>query len=807
MPASEAPDAESHIRRTASVSDRSTLAGLRVLDLGRRTSTAWCARLLADFGAEVIGVEREPHPLRSEGPFAADGSSVPSEYFLASRGVANAATDALIAAADVIICSDADSTHTARANPRATVCAITPYGLNGRLAEREGNDLTAAAVSGWAAINGMQDRPPLKGSGYQSSLQAGTFAFGTVVSALIEWCAQSPSGESREGQVIDISEREVLVSTGAPAPLRIQYSGFEWSRRTAVDVNEGPVPVADGWFALTISRPMFWIKAMHLLDLPDLAEDTELQQAGLRHRLKDRFVDRVGEAMSGWKRMDLFNALGERRVIAGPVLTMDELGDNPQFEARGFFRTRDDGLRYPGPFARMQRTPFTAPSRSVVRDAFATDETIGVRPIRQGTSGQGPLAGFRGLVLTQAWAGTYATQLLGLLGADVIQLETRGRLDSWRGSYQNPIPRNLQSHATAEHAWNCSPLYNSVNLNKRCITVDLAEPDGVALFRELVAHADFVAENFSPRVMGNLGIDYDSLTAINPTLVMASLSAYGAVGPWANVPGIGGTIEPSSGMSALLGYEGAHPMNSGQMYPDPVAGLCGFSAIALALLHRDRTGDGQHIDLSMQEANFTFIGDAWLEYAMNGDVPGPRGNSHPSIAPHGIYPSMGEDDWVAIAARSDDEWRTLVDVLELPLPAEWSAGERKDNETAIDAAIGAWSAQRSKFEAAERIAAAGGCAAPVLRPGEIADDADLRERGHMVAVDHPEAGRHWQSGLAAHLSRTPGGITRHAPLQGQHSFEVFSALIGMTREAYEALVEREITGKGATSKSSVANQA
>ena len=794
------------------MTDQSTLAGIRVLDLGDRASTAWCGRLLADYGADVIGVEGEDgHPLRREGPFDASGASVTAAYFLASRGVATSAGTGLVYGADVILCSDSETMALARANRRATVVAITPYGLSGRLAGRQGNDLTAAAASGWAAINGMKDQPPLKGSGYQSSFQAGTFAFGTVVSALIEWCSQACSEAEREGQLIDISEREVLVSTGAPAPLRIQYSGFEWSRRSTIDINEGPVPVADGWFALTISRPLFWVKAMNLLGLPDLAEDQELQQSGLRYKHKDRFVDRVGIAMRGWKRMELFNALGAQRVIAGPVLTMDELADNPQLRDRKFFRSRADGVVFPGPFARMSKTPFRTPERTMARDSFAVHaarQSVVVRPVRAGqTEGRGPLSGIRGLVLTQAWAGTYATQLLGMLGADVIQLETRGRLDSWRGSYQNPIPKNLQKVPTARHAWNCSPLYNSVNLNKRCITVDLAEPDGVALFRELVQQADFVAENFSPRVMGNLGIEYASLTKVRPDLILASLSAYGAVGPWANVPGIGGTIEPSSGMSALLGYEGAHPMNSGQMYPDPVAGLCGFSAIALALLHRDRTGEGQYIDLSMQEANFTFIGDAWLEFAFNGDVRGLRGNSHPSVAPHAIYPCTGDDEWVAIAAHTDAQWRAVVDALDLGLPAFWSAEQRKANESEIDAAIGAWCAARSKTEAADVVAGAGACAAPVLRPGEIAEDADLRAQGHMVLVDHPEAGPHWQSGLPARLSRTPGGVERHAPLQGQHSFEIFSELLGMSPETYKGLVEREITGIGPSHKSSVANQA
>ncbi|NIQ92838.1 MAG: CoA transferase, partial [Desulfuromonadales bacterium] len=217
--------------------------------------------------------------------------------------------------------------------------------------------------------------------------------------------------------------------------------------------------------------------------------------------------------------------------------------------------------------------------------------------------------------------------------------------------------------------------------------------------RELVRYADFIAENFSPRVMGNLGIDYDSLKQIKPDIVMAGMSAYGATGPWANVPGIGGTIEPSSGMSALLGYKDEHPMNSGQMYPDPVAGICGMSAILLALLQRDRTGEGQYIDLSMQEANFTFIGDAWLEYELTGKVRGPTGNSHDMWAPHGIYPARGDDQWIALAARTDEQWRAIIDVLNLE-PVCMTRPERKANEDDIDRIIASATAGRHKHELA-----------------------------------------------------------------------------------------------------------
>src|SRR5215213_5822845 len=238
----------------------------------------------------------------------------------------------------------------------------------------------------------------------------------------------------------------------------------------------------------------------------------------------------------------------------------------------------------------------------------------------------GPLAGLRGIVLTQAWAGTFATQLLGLLGMEIIQIEARQRIDSWRGGYGGAVPKAIRGASSTQHPWNTNPLYNSVNLNKQGITLNLSHPEGIAIFKRLVPYADVIAENFSPRVMGNLGIAYDDLAAIKPDIILLSMSAYGATGPYANIPGIGGTIEPMAGMSALLGYEDGPPLNSGLMYPDPVAGYYGTAALLVALRHRQRTGQGQHIDLPMQEANMTFIADALMEYSASGSVRPRMGN-------------------------------------------------------------------------------------------------------------------------------------------------------------------------------------
>ncbi|MDR1999562.1 MAG: Hsp70 family protein, partial [Frankiaceae bacterium] len=391
------------------------------------------------------------------------------------------------------------------------------------------------------------------------------------------------------------------------------------------------------------------------------------------------------------------------------------------------------------------------------------------------------MAGYRGLVLTQAWAGTYATELLALLGAEIVQVEVRKRLDSWRGTYASPVPAALRERGAPGDAWDLNPLFNSVNLGKRSITLDLAEPEGAELFRRMAPRFDFVAENFSPRVMGNLGLAYDDLRQLREDIILVSLSAYGASGPWSPTPGIGGTIEPSSGMSSVLGYVGGAPLNSGHMYPDPVAGLYGFGALLTALVHRRRTGQGQYIDLSMQEACATFVGDEWMRYQASGAAPGPRGNRHPACAPHGIFPCAGDDQWVALAAPDDAAWAGLIRVLGNTGPGEpladdrfASAAGRLGAQDALERAIARCTAGRDKMELAAELAGAGVIAAPVLSVGELLADPELAARGTLRPVAHALAGEALQAGLPVRMARAalPGWTA--APLHGEHSFEVLS---------------------------------
>jgi crotonobetainyl-CoA:carnitine CoA-transferase CaiB-like acyl-CoA transferase len=354
----------------------SALNGIRVVDLSTSVSGAWCAQMLADFGADVALFEGPVgHPVRALAPFDDANNSVIAEYVLANRRSAvvdvdqaggRAAIRSAIERADVLVSNgspaelaahglDYDSFLSSNtANSGLIVCSITPHGSTGPASEHPGNDLTAAAMSGWASINGLADRSPLKPSGLQSSYCAGTMAYGSIIAALLSRHNQTP----HRGQVIDVSEVEVMTSTFSPALLNSQYLGEPQARQLKVDMSTGPVPVNDGHFALTISRPHFWRDAMNVLGLDDLADDPRWATSWYRKEHSEEYVDRAQAKLAKWNKMDLFDTLAALRVIAGPVLETDELADNLHLRDRGFFRSPNEGgPEYPGPAFKMGASP------------------------------------------------------------------------------------------------------------------------------------------------------------------------------------------------------------------------------------------------------------------------------------------------------------------------------------------------------------------------------------------------------------------------------------------------------------------
>ncbi|HLZ70258.1 MAG TPA: CoA transferase [Dehalococcoidia bacterium] len=814
------------------------LDDLRVLDLSTGVAGPFCGRLLAGFGADVLKIEP---PGGEEGrglpPFFDEVEGAERSAFfrwlnagkrmaglnvLSAEGaktVRRLARDAdlLLAgyAADRLLAVGAGSIDLRAENPGLIVVSLGPC-EEGPWRDLALDDLTAYALSGWAALNGRPGREPLKGSGYQASFQAGIAAFIAALGAVFH------RDRTGEGQHVDVSLLDATVASFAPALLAAQYEGEPLKPRPP-DFTGGPVPAADGYFALTLSRGHFWRDAMNELGLPELAFDERFYEPSYRQQHAKEVASIVEERIARRGARELFDALARLRVVCGMVLSAADLYANEHVIAREFMQplARPDGGTLPAPGApfRMSRTPWrdALPSARLGEDteaALARPFPVSGRatPPAGASAGagsalvsgpRGPLDGVRCVVLTQAWAGTLATELLGLLGADVIQIEALSRPDSWRGGYGGSIRTALREVPTAVHPWNCSALYNSVNLNKRALTLDLSRPEGIETFRRLVPTADIVAENFTPRVLGNLGIDYAALTKLRPDLILLSMSAYGATGPYAHIPGIGGTIEPMSGMSSLLGYADGPPLNSGQMYPDPVAGYFGAAAVLLALHHRERTGEGQQIDLSMQETSMTFIADALLEYAANGRVRPRMGNRHPTIAPHNVYPvGNGNQErgnsWIAISAATDERFAALAAAAG---HADWAsdprfatAAARKRHEDELDALIGEWTAAQDGFLLEARLREHGVNAAVVRDALKTLTLEQLRQRGLLVEVTHPETGTHLQVAAPWRLSRTPGGVRRYAPRLGEHGREVLTNLLGLGDAAYNRLEALGVAG-------------
>ena len=409
-----------------------------------------------------------------------------------------------------------------------------------------------------------------------------------------------------------------------------------------------------------------------------------------------------------------------------------------------------------------------------------------------------PLAHLRATVLTQAWAGAYATRLLADMGAEVIQVEALNRIDPWRGGYPPRLSGTYPDRVPGDRPYDRNAAYNSVNTGKKGITLDLNYPTATAALLELVSISDVVAENFSARVLPNLGLEYSTLREVNPSIVLLRMPAYGCTGPYATYMGNGGSIEPMSGITSLLGYPGGPPMNSGVMHTDPFAGMMAASAIMIALHHRARTGQGQEIDLSQQETSIGLIPDRVIEYSMNGAGLERRGNRSGRMAPHNNYKCEGDDSWVAIAVRSDDEWSRMcvvIDKSELASDSRFlDLRVRLENVDEIDRIVSDWTRDKDAYEITRLLQAEGIPSAPVLKATELADNPQLRERGFIQSIDHPETGAQKYAGVAWKLSRTPGTLGGPSPKLGQHSVEVLHDYLGKSVEDIDLMVSHGITG-------------
>ncbi len=416
-----------------------------------------------------------------------------------------------------------------------------------------------------------------------------------------------------------------------------------------------------------------------------------------------------------------------------------------------------------------------------------------------------PLSGIRVLDLCQLFAGNNANYLLADLGAEVIKLES---IQYWqhgvRGGQAHPsreLIRRVAQGGTyldlepGERPWERYSWFHAHGRNKLSMTVDLRRPEGVDVFKKLVKVSDVFIEGNSAETVEKLGIDYPVLKELNPALIMLRMPGYGLTGPYRSFSAQAQNLEAFCGHTLLRGYPDMDTSSIPQVIAsNAAAGAGAAAAVLMALRYRRRTGKGQLIELAQVENFMPQLGEAFMDYLLNGRVQGTRGNRDSSAAPCGVFPCAGEDRWVAITVHDDEEWAGLRRALGDP---EWARAPelstvvgRYGKQDELEQHLAEWTRLRTPWEAASALQKEGVPAGPVYDPKDVLADPHFRARGHFQTITHPEVGSYETVAIPFKMSEVELRIQRPAPTLGQHNEYVYKELLGYGDEEYGRL-ERE----------------
>jgi len=394
-----------------------------------------------------------------------------------------------------------------------------------------------------------------------------------------------------------------------------------------------------------------------------------------------------------------------------------------------------------------------------------------------------PLEGIRVVDLSWVWAGPYTALQLAHLGAEVIKIESTLRPD---------INRRIAPFAEGRPGLDRGGSFNQWNQGKRSVALDLSHPKAKAIVRELVRKSDVVVENFSAGVLDKMGLGYQQLKQDNPRIVMVSVSGFGQTGPISRNVAYGATVMALGGLTGLTGYRGQEPRSAGLSYPDPNTAMHACFAVLSALWRRERTGQGEYIDIALLESMIAVMPEGIMAQVMRGEEPPRDENRDPLLAPYGVFPCAGEDTWISICVRDENEWRNLCAAMNQEAlaidPRFVTAAARKHNEDQLDSIVSAWTRNFDQFELERSLQRAGVAAAVVMSAKDVAADGHLEARGFFVRLDHPEIGKFTHAGIPWRFSATPVSVRRPAPQLGEATEYVFKELLGHTDTEYQALL-------------------
>ena len=798
------------------------LAGCTVVDLSSGIAGAYCTKLLADGGASVIKVEPpEGDPLRrwsSSGAAIQAGTDGALFSFLAGSkhsvvadpevGDDVSMTHRLLAAADAVVWS-AGSKVTAhqdftpaaihRAYPHLTVASITPFGLQGPWRDRAATEFTLQAWSGGIVGlgRGLPERAPVYIGGRVGEYMAGAYASAAILASRFGRGASQEPGE--HGELIDLSmlETQILCLTYYPVTY-FEMLGRPWrdARRLTVP---GVAQAKDGLVDLGCGTAQQWFDLCAMVGHPEWIDEesplTITEQANIHAEdiyawVAANSVDEIRELATAF------------RIPNAPVANGANIASLEHFTERGsFVRNPRNGFQQPGHPYRMQpaqlRTPGPAP-RLGEHTARYRAASLPPRPVPSGTADPNrlPFSGLRILDMTTFWAGPCCTHFFAMLGADVVHVESARRPDGTRLIAGVPI--------TEDQWWEKSPIYAALNTNKKGLTLDLQSPRGREVLRRLAAACDVIVENFTPRVLDQVGLDFAGVQAVRPDAVMLRMPGFGLDGPWRDNPAFAYAIESASGLSWLTGYPDRPPYEPYSI-GDPNAGVHALNALLLALEHRRRTGEGVLVEAAMVDAALSISAEQIIEHTAYGALLERAGNRGPAAVPQNLYRAADMDEfgrpdsWVAIAVTTDEQWETLCGALGSP---EWATDPklstedgRRAHQDLIDERLAAWCEHRNRDDIVATLWDAGVPVAKVMQPHRQTELDQLAFRGFFEEVEHPVNGRAKYSTVPMRFSRGPGAFHTHAaPLLGQHNHELLAEL-GLTQAEIADLEADGVIGR------------
>lgn len=786
------------------------LEGLRVVEVAGEIAGPYCTKLLVDLGADVTKIEPPTgDPLRRYGPFPG-GAPDPDrsglfEYLNAGkRGTTvdfegdGSVVDALIAQAHLLVDAlqprtldrfglGADALH--ELNPGLVVVRISDFGQHGPWRDRDATPLTVQAASGW--INGRDpERPPVQAGARISEYVAGAYGALGALTAL-----RTRSADAGGVVEVDVSVLECLLST-LPYPMlmaeRMRNLGLPTNTRSAPMM--GIVRAADGWIGINCLTGQHWLDVCAMLELSEYSEHQFAIMLGGPERAE--FFAKAQPWLSERSVAEIVDLCQALRIPAAPVNDGATVLECPQYLERGFFVDGggdDWSFRRPGAPFRLSRTPALPPRPAPLFGAQAPVPTAtppaGCMPVAADPST--PFAGLRVLDLSTFWAGAYLTCYLGAYGAEIVKVESIQRPDGHRYSGTWSFEGDRWYERSAQ--------WQGTNLNKRDVTLDLTSEQGRELVRRLAREADVVVENFSPRVIEQFGLDYESLIELNQEVILVRMPGFGLHGPWRDYVGWALNIEQTSGMSAVTGYADGPPCNL-QGPADPIVAVHAGVALLAALQHRRRTGEGQLIEVAQIEVAACLAAEPVIEYSMNAVVQLRSGNRARGRA-QGVYPTAADDEWVALCVRDDADWAQLVEAMARPdLLADSrfaSAGQRELAHDEFDTIVAEWTRSRRAEDIVDALRARHVPAEWVLTPDRMYGIPQLDARGYYEQLEHPVTGPHRYPGWPFRI--TPGPIHHHRsapPTLGQHNDDILRGF-GLTGDELVDLRTRRVIGETA----------